>query len=97
MEPLEWGWDRSDNEDTPPAPDDLLKIIRGQCKSNRDSKRCTCRKNGLECSSGCREFQGISCSNAQAVDLDIYDDKKYSLDTLRSNTVNYTLFWGAQW
>ena len=27
-----------------PAPDDLLKIIRGQCKSNCDSKRCTCQK-----------------------------------------------------
>ena len=79
-----------------PAPDDLLKIIRGQCKSSCDSKRCTCRKNGLECSSGCRPFQGISCSNAQ-VDLDIYDDKEYSLDTLRSNIINYTLFWGAQW
>ena len=81
MEPLEWGWDRTDNMLLPikthlqPAPDDLLKIIRCQCKSNCDSKRCTCRKHGLECSSGCRECQGISCSNAQEFDLDIYDDE----------------------
>ena len=44
MEPLEWGRDRSDNMLLPmkthlqPAPDDLLKIIRCQCKSNCDSK-----------------------------------------------------------
>ena len=81
LEPLKWGWDRTDNMLLPikthlqPAPDDLLKIIRCQCKSNCDSKRCTCRKHGLECSSGCRECQGISCSNAQEFDLDIYDDE----------------------
>ena len=80
MKPLEWGWDRTDNMLLPikthlqPAPDDLLKII-SQCKTNCDSKRCACRKHGLECSSGCRECQGISCSNAQEFDLDIYDDE----------------------
>ena len=45
MELLEWGWNGSDNILLPmkthlqPAPDDLLKIIRCQCKSNYcDSK-----------------------------------------------------------
>ena len=83
MDPLEWGWQISNNLLLPmkthiqPAPDDLLKIVRCQCKSNCDSKRCICRKHGLECSSGCRECQGVSCTNAQSVDPDMFDDSDY--------------------
>lgn len=81
LNPLEWGW-KSDNgllmpvqTNMPPAPDDLLKIIRCCCKTNCDSKRCTCRRHGLECSSGCGECRGISCTNAQTVEeQDLMED-----------------------
>ena len=45
-----------------PAPDHLLKIIRCNCKANCDTKRCTCRKSGLDCSVACGECRG-ACSN----------------------------------
>ena len=32
----------------PTAPEKLLKVIH--CTTNCDSKRCTCRKHGIECS-----------------------------------------------
>ena len=67
--PTEWGWKLSNNRlipvkcDFKAAPDKLLNMVRCKCKQNCDSKRCTCRKNGLECSPGCAECRGISCSN----------------------------------
>ena len=48
----------------PPAPEKLLKVIHCNCKTNCDSKRCTCRKHGVECSVGCGECPGFSCSNS---------------------------------
>ena len=81
LNPLEWGWKQAENLLLPiqthlqPAPEDLLKIIRCSCKSNCDSKRCTCRKHGLECSPGCGECQGKSCLNAQTIaEMDLIDD-----------------------
>jgi hypothetical protein len=35
-------------------------------KTNCDSKRCNCRKHGLECSVACTECQGNTCSNMSA-------------------------------
>lgn len=81
LNPLEWGWKQAENLLLPiqthlqPAPEDLLKIIRCSCKSNCDSKRCTCRKHRLECSPGCGECQGKSCLNAQIIaEMDLIDD-----------------------
>ena len=68
--PTDWGWTIRQNKlvplktDLPAAPDNLLNMIRCRCKQNCDSKRCTCRKNGLECSTGCSECRGVSCTNA---------------------------------
>ena len=45
-----------------PAPDHLLKIIRYNCKANCDTKRCTCRKSGLDFSVACVECRG-ACDN----------------------------------
>lgn len=81
LNPLEWGWKQADNLLLPvqthlqPAPEDLLKIIRCSCKSNCDSKRCTCREHGLECSPGYGECQGKSCLNAQTItEMDLMDE-----------------------
>ena len=48
----------------PPVPEKLLKVIHCNCKTNCDSKRCTCRKHGVECSDGCGECPGFRCSNS---------------------------------
>lgn len=49
----------------PPAPERLLKVIRCGCKTNCDTKRCTCRRNGLQCTVACSDCKGISCSNSK--------------------------------
>ena len=81
LDPLDWGWKTDEDLLLPikthlqPAPDDLLKIIRCNCKVNCDTKRCTCRKHGLECSSGCGECHGVCCSNTDtAIESHSLDD-----------------------
>ncbi|CAG2253857.1 unnamed protein product [Mytilus edulis] len=70
IHPIDWGWYTSGNKllpirsTLPPAPDKLLKIIRCNCKQNCDSKRCTCRKHGIDCSIDCGECRGINCTNS---------------------------------
>ena len=70
LDPMEWGWEIAESllipvkMTLPPAPDYLLKVIHCGCKLGCDSKRCNCRKHGLECSAGCGNCRGVSCSNA---------------------------------
>ena len=75
LNPSEWGW-KLHNERLVPikcsksaAPSKLLNVIRCNCKTNCDTRRCTCRKNGLECSSACGECKRNSCSNSN-MDID---------------------------
>ena len=69
--PEEWGWICKNGKlfpatvSLPPAPESLLTVIRCSCKTNCESRRCNCRKPGLECSVACGECRGISCSNAR--------------------------------
>ena len=44
------------------APKALLKVVRCNCKMGCDTLRCSCRKAGLDCSTGCGECRGI-CAN----------------------------------
>ena len=80
LDPVQWGWTVSNNRyipvkaTLPPAPQQLLKIIRCSCKSNCDTKRCSCRKHGLECSLGCGECRGTSCSNSPSMTENDLDD-----------------------
>ena len=75
LKPEDWGWKLKDSyllpvtTNMPPAPPGLLSIIRCGCKTGCGTKTCTCRKNGLECSSACRECKGQSCSNAEQFDI----------------------------
>ena len=47
IRPLDWGWKKSDGKlmpvltDLPPAPDELLKMIRCNCHTDCSSMRCT--------------------------------------------------------
>jgi hypothetical protein len=70
LKPEDWGWDLTANKYTPikctlpPAPDTLLNVIRCNCKSSCDNKKCSCRRHGLECSQSCGSCRGVGCSNS---------------------------------
>ena len=86
LDPLHWGWTVVDGKlspvmtDIPAAPEELLKFIRCKCKTNCESRLCTCRANGLQCVSACAHCNGSDCSNASkalpAEDLDKSDDEE---------------------
>ncbi|XP_076444211.1 uncharacterized protein LOC143282453 [Babylonia areolata] len=83
LAPEFWGWHLSSGQleprqtDLPPAPEDLLKVIRCNCKTDCSSKRCTCRKHGLGCSVACGRCKGLGCSNSPTLeemdDMDLAD------------------------
>jgi len=76
MNPEDWGWVQIDGKleprttDLPPAPDALLRVIRCNCKTDCDTKRCTCKKHGMECSVACGECKSVSCTNSSSLDYD---------------------------
>ncbi|CAC5405805.1 unnamed protein product [Mytilus coruscus] len=78
MDPLQLGLTMKNEKLFPieitkqPAPEFLLKIIHCNCKTDCDNRRCSCRKNGISCSSGCGECRGINCSNSK-LELDELD------------------------
>lgn len=85
LDPCQWGWYLSSEKlfpvktCKPAAPAILLKTVKCNCKANSDSKRCTCRKSGLDCSVSCGECRE-TCSNSSEPDL---------LDTLDDANENY--------
>ena len=70
LEPNLWGWAQTEagffpiTTDLPPAPQDLLKIVRCNCTTDCSSGRCSCQKHGMKCSLACGQCRGSSCSNA---------------------------------
>lgn len=70
LEPEDWGWELRDNQllpvttNQPPAPPDLLNMIRCNCKKDCATGKCSCRKHGLACTTACGECRGNSCSNS---------------------------------
>ena len=69
LDPLDWGWNLENNQYVPimtamnAAPDTLLKMIHCNCTKTCDSPRCSCRKNGLPCTSACGSCQVTICDN----------------------------------
>jgi hypothetical protein len=68
----EWGWELDDGllvpvkTDIDVAPENLLQIVRCNCKSLKNqcgSNLCTCRKHGLPCSKTCGSCHGEDCLN----------------------------------
>ena len=56
MKETDWGLmiNKDDNlvpamTDLPPAPDELLRVIRCKCTTDCSAGRCSCRKHSLEC------------------------------------------------
>ena len=68
--PEDWGWELRQNQLVPvatdigPAPEDLLNIIRCNCRKDCSSGKCSCRKHGLTCTAACGECRGTSCLNS---------------------------------
>ena len=66
----DWGWNVDDQQVTPvmtskpPAPAALLQIVRCNCQTDCSSRRCMCRRHGLECSPSCGQCKGTGCTNS---------------------------------
>ena len=70
MEVTEWGCNCQDNSlitvmlDSHPAPEALLKMIHWNCSTGYSSSlRCSCRKQGLNCSQACGRCQDDNIGN----------------------------------
>ena len=81
MKERDWGWMTKDENVVPvmtflpPAPDELLRVIRCNCITDCSTARCSCRKHRLECSPACGQCRGIGCSSSTAADIsDEVDD-----------------------
>ena len=76
LDPNDWGWRVRDDRfepcmaDLPPAPDALLQIIRCNCRTDCDSRRCSCKKHGLVCSTACGTCRGVTCANSPVISLE---------------------------
>jgi len=73
MNPLEWGWERKNNEfvpvlsDLPSAPDKLLNITSCNCKAGCKSRTaCACLRHGNKCTAACGQCMGYTCYNSPA-------------------------------
>lgn len=80
MESLKWGLKVQKGMMMPipmrqaPAPPELLKIFRCDCKTGCKTFRCTCMKHGLKCTQVCGECRGVSCINSQEINLELDED-----------------------
>ena len=65
----DYGWELNNNKykakitNDPPAPQDLLESIFCNCKTDCDTKRCTCKKCNLICTDICASCQEPKCTN----------------------------------
>ena len=79
MKPEDWGWYEQGGKylpvltDKEPAPIELLEVVRCNCKTGCSTRKCTCKKHGLDCSTGCGECRGV-CTNSTSLDEDETDD-----------------------
>ena len=60
--------------DLPAAPKSLLKMICN-CATDCASARCSCLKQGLDCSPACGQCRGTACTNIRAVLGDSDDEE----------------------
>ena len=76
LQPEEWGWSVGEgglmpmHTDLPPAPDELLQIIRCNCQTDCGSMRCTCKKHNVKCYPACGNCRGSGCMNSDNLACD---------------------------
>jgi len=80
LDPKDWGWKQEKGQYIPVAtdqaigPEEVLNVIRCQCKTPCSSGQCSCRKHGLQCVAACKYCYGETCENATQVEpIDIAD------------------------
>lgn len=77
-DPEDWGWRRTSHglepvqNESEPAPPQLLKMIACKCKMNCGAA-CGCRKAGIKCSAICLHCCGQTCQNTPEIDHTIDD------------------------
>ena len=82
MKADDWGWKEVKGQllpvktDLPPAPEELLRLFRCNCKTDCDTKKCTCKKHYLECNAACGHCKGVSCFNSQKMLLQDDEDNE---------------------
>ena len=75
---LEWGWEKREGRlmpvhtDLPPAPEELLKVIRCNYHTDCSTLRCTCQKHIVKFSPACGNCRRSGCTNADNL---YFDDK----------------------
>ncbi|KAG1701346.1 hypothetical protein GQR58_004811 [Nymphon striatum] len=80
-----WGWAIRDERMVPvmtemkPAPDYLLDAIHCGCNTDCSTRRCSCRKHNLECSTACSECKGLHCSNVTLPEPESDPEEEYAL------------------
>ncbi|KAG1678576.1 hypothetical protein GQR58_013380 [Nymphon striatum] len=80
-----WGWAIRVERMVPvmtemkPAPDYLLDAIHCGCNTDCSTRRCSCRKYNLECSSACSECKGLHCSNVTLPEPESDPEEEYAL------------------
>lgn len=68
--PTDWGWEVKEGlmfplyTDAAAAPEDLLHVVKCNCKTDCATSRCSCRRHGLFCTGGCGECRGDGCMNS---------------------------------
>ena len=83
LDPLDWGCEGVKGlllpvlTDMPAAPEDLLKVVRCNCKTGCASTLCTCRKHGLVCTAACGRCRGKTCVNTAPLTV---PDQEYKDD-----------------
>ena len=94
LDAMQWGWELRDKmlfptiTDLPPAPKDLFKIIKCSCMGSCDTLRCTCRKNGIECSVSCKNCKGISCKNSKIIEEDVSDAEEWKTHSIHNENAD---------
>ena len=79
LNPESWGWINSDTgfhpvlTDLPPAPDNLLRMIRCNCSGDCSRAWCSCKKHGTKCTLACGQCRGSACTNASIMVVDEED------------------------
>lgn len=82
LNPDDWGWFHNQGRlepkttDLAAAPESLLQIVHCNCKVNCDTRRCSCRKHGLECSAACGECRGVGCTNSMTSEDNFEDSEE---------------------
>ena len=79
--PEDWGWQNMNGKLVPvlmdklPAPPKVLEMIRCGCKTGCYTLKCSCRKQGLECTMACSDCRGLCANSATETESDSENDR----------------------